>query len=129
MGSVKAVVGVGVGPPGGPQRLTSVAQQKLVEMAQPLQARELGGPVGVLAQNPQHAHQLPDLFEVLFWLWQENRGTPDGRTEPRSPQPSTTSSNGSPQIVWECWDLGLGKIEGGGQTTQKSREIIFSCNI
>lgn len=74
VGSARAVVGVGVSPPGGPQSLTSVAQQELVEVAQALQATELGGPVGVLAQNPQHAHELPHLFEVLFWLWQENRG-------------------------------------------------------
>lgn len=54
---------------GGPWGLTSVVQQELVEVPQPLQAGTLGGPVGVLAQKRQQAHQPPDLFEVLFRLW------------------------------------------------------------
>lgn len=54
---------------GGPWRLTSVAQQELVEVPQPLQAGALGGPVGVLAQKRQQAHQPPDVFVVLLWLW------------------------------------------------------------
>lgn len=60
-------------------------------MAQPFLAGVLGGPVWVLAQNPQHAHQLPNPFEVLFWLWGECRGTTDGRTHPWSPHPATPS--------------------------------------
>lgn len=56
-----------------PQRLTSLAHQELVELAQPFHAGALGGPVWVLAQDPQHAHQLPDPFEVLLWLWGECR--------------------------------------------------------
>ena len=53
---------------GDPQRLTSLVQEELVEMAQPFQAGALGSLVRVLAQNPQHAHQLPNPFEVLFGL-------------------------------------------------------------
>lgn len=51
------------------QKLTSLAHQELVEMAHCFQAGALSGLVRVLAQNPQHAHQLPHPFEVLFWLW------------------------------------------------------------
>lgn len=67
--SAEAVVGWEWVHCGGPQRLTSRAYQELVEVAHPFQAGVLGGPVWVLAQNPQHAHQLPNPSEVLFWLW------------------------------------------------------------
>ena len=42
--------------------------EELVEMVHPFQAGALGSLVRVLAQNPQHAHQLPNSFEVLFGL-------------------------------------------------------------
>lgn len=95
MGSAEAVVREW-GSFGGPGKLTSVAHDELVEMAQPFQAAVLGVLVWVLAQNPQHAHQLPDPFEVLFWLWRECRTTTDGRTHPRSPHPATGAPQHSP---------------------------------
>ena len=53
---------------GDPERLTSLVHEELVEMVHPFQAGALGSLVWVLAQNPQHAHQLPNSFEVLFGL-------------------------------------------------------------
>ena len=53
---------------GDPQRLTSLVHEELVEIGHPFQAGALGSLIWVLAQNPQHAHQLPNSSEVLFGL-------------------------------------------------------------
>lgn len=103
-------------------------------MAQPFQARVLGSQVRVLAQDPQHAHQLPHPFEVIFRLWGEGRGTTDGRTPPLSPalpraQPSTAVPGGVPSECAGGLGPGFGQNLRGDQKIQKSREIIFLCSI
>lgn len=115
----------------GGRRLTSLAQQEAVKMAQPFQARVLGGHVRVLAQDPQHAHQLPHPFEVVLWLWGEARGTTDGRTHPRSPHPATCSAQHvgvgmGPLEV--CGRAGTGiwaKFKGWPKNSEIKRNNIF----
>lgn len=89
----------------GRRELTSLVYQELVEVAQALQAGVLGGLVGVLAQNPQHAHQLPEPLEVLFRL----RGEWGPMAEPThgAPCPALTPAPG-PGASRHVAGLGLG---------------------
>lgn len=62
MGWAEAVVVVGAGSLCTSGRLTSLVHEELVEMVHLFQAGALSSLVWVLAQNPQHAHQLPNSF-------------------------------------------------------------------
>lgn len=82
-------------------------------MAHPFQAGLPGGLVRVLAQNPQHAHQLPSPPEVLFCL-QRKYGNHRMQTLPwglpsavHSPQLGQ-HQKASPPTMWQGRDSALG---------------------
>lgn len=97
-------------------------------MAQPFQARVLGGRVRVLAQHPQHGHQLPHPSEVVLWLRGEGRGTTGGGAHPRGPHPATRP-RASGWVPSECaGGLGPGfgqNLRGGRKNSEIKRNNTF----